>query len=68
MYITYKSAWEMIILVYTKSNDFPERLKNQFFTKFIDNPFIGVNITDGEGRVIFVNKTHYRITGQNPQE
>ena len=68
MYITYKSAWEMIILVYTTSNDFPERLKTQFFTKFIDNPFIGVNITDGEGRVIFVNKTHYRITGQNPHE
>lgn len=44
------------------SKDFNTILLNEL----LQNPFIGINITDGEGKVLFVNKTHFKITGHSP--
>ncbi len=50
------------------SRDFiPQDLHNKLFDELLDNPFIGINITDSSGKVIFVNEAHTRITGQDPK-
>lgn len=38
------------------------------FEELLENPLMGINITDGEGHVLFLNKAHRRITGQSPEE
>ncbi len=43
----------------------PKELHNIIYDEMVDNPFVGLNITDGNGAVMFVNKTHGRITGQS---
>ncbi|WMI80471.1 sigma-54 interaction domain-containing protein [Anaerotignum sp. MB30-C6] len=45
----------------------PEDLRSILLDELLQNPFMGVNITDGKGMVLFVNKTHYKITGHPPE-
>jgi len=45
----------------------PEDLHSILLDELVQNPFMGVNITNGEGRVLFLNKTHYKITGHPPE-
>lgn len=42
-----------------------EGIRDIMYEKMINNPFVGINLTDGTGKVMFVNKTHGRITGQS---
>lgn len=45
----------------------PQDLRSILLDELVQNPFMGVNITNGEGRVLFLNKTHYKITGHPPE-
>lgn len=45
----------------------PEDLGSILLKELLQNPFMGVNITDGNGKVLFLNKTHYKITGHPPE-
>lgn len=45
----------------------PADLRDILFDELLENPFMGLNITDGEGRVIFLNQSHRRITGHAPE-
>ena len=49
-------------------NQLPKQLQNILMEELLKNPFMGINITDGEGRVLFLNEAHYRITGHTPQQ
>lgn len=58
----------MIGLPYNSSTDFPESLKSRFFSVFADNEFIGISITDKNGKVVFINDAYLKITGQSRKE
>lgn len=45
----------------------PEDLRSILLSELLQNPFMGINITDGNGKVLFLNKTHYKITGHPPE-
>ncbi|KXL52961.1 transcriptional regulatory protein QseF [Anaerotignum neopropionicum] len=45
----------------------PEDLRSILLKELLQNPFMGINITDKNGKVLFVNKTHYKITGHPPE-
>ncbi|NCC16394.1 MAG: PAS domain S-box protein [Clostridia bacterium] len=45
----------------------PEDLRSILLKELLQNPFMGINITDGNGKVLFLNKTHYKITGHPPE-
>lgn len=49
-------------------NKLPDELKDIVMKELLQNPFMGINITDGEGRVLFLNEVHHRITGHNPKQ
>lgn len=43
----------------------PDDFHELFYQELINNPFVGINLVDGNGTVLFVNETHGRITGQS---
>lgn len=45
----------------------PEDLRSILLKELLQNPFMGINITDKYGKVLFLNKTHYKITGHPPE-
>lgn len=45
----------------------PEDLQSILLNELLQNPFMGINITDKNGKVLFLNKTHYKITGHAPE-
>ncbi len=49
-------------------NQLPKQLENRLLQELLKNPFMGINITDEQGRVLFLNEAHYRITGHTPQQ
>lgn len=48
-------------------NTMPDDLQKILLEELFQNPFMGINITDGEGRVLFLNQAHRRITGHAPE-
>lgn len=42
-------------------------LQNILLDDLLQNSFIGINITDGKGRVLFLNDIHRKITGHDPK-
>lgn len=46
--------------------EIPKDLEYTLVNELLNNPFLGINITDGEGRVLFLNATHRQITGHDP--
>lgn len=47
--------------------EIPGELQQILLEELLNNPFLGINITDGEGRVLYLNATHRHITGHDPQ-
>lgn len=45
----------------------PENLQTVLMDHLLQNPFVGLNITDGEGRVLYLNQMHRYITGNTPE-
>lgn len=45
----------------------PEDLRAVLMDHLLQNPFVGLNITDGEGRVLYLNQMHRYITGNTPE-
>ncbi len=45
----------------------PEDLRSILLDELLQNPFMGINITDGNGKVLFLNRTHRKITGHAPE-
>lgn len=43
----------------------PNELKEILYKELLNNPFLGINITDDKGMVLFVNEAQGRITGQH---
>ena len=41
-----------------------EEFLGPLLEELLENPLMGVNITDGQGRVLFLNRTHKHITGR----
>lgn len=50
------------------SEEIPEDLRASICDYFLNNSIIGLNITDAEGHVIFLNEAHARITGHTPDQ
>ena len=46
----------------------PQQLKDAITEELLENPFMGINITDGEGQVLFLNEAHQRITGHSAHQ
>ena len=44
-----------------------EEFLGPLLEELLENPLMGVNITDGQGRVLFLNRTHKHITGHSPE-
>lgn len=49
-----------------KVSSIPKDLRAILLEELLKNPFLGINITDGEGRVLYLNEAHGRITGHDP--
>ncbi len=45
----------------------PRELGKILMEDLLQSSFVGINITDGEGRVLFLNETHRKITGHDPK-
>lgn len=45
----------------------PRELQNVLLEDLLQSSFIGINITDGAGKVLFLNDIHRKITGHDPQ-
>ena len=50
------------------SGRIPAELHDLLYNELLKNPFMGINITDSAGTVLFVNEAHGRITGQDYKE
>lgn len=44
----------------------PAELQNLLLEDLLQSSLMGINITDGEGRVLFLNDIHRKITGHDP--
>lgn len=51
----------------TFSSAFSKEYFKDILDGFGENPLVGINVTDAEGRVLFLNKAHREITGHDPQ-
>lgn len=49
-------------------NNIPPDLHEILYDELLENPFMGINITDGNGRVLYLNGAHFRITNQSPEK
>lgn len=45
----------------------PKELQSLLLEDLLQSSLVGINITDGEGRVLFLNDIHRKITGHDPQ-
>lgn len=45
----------------------PRELEKVLLEDLLQSSFVGINITDGEGRVLFLNEIHRKITGHDPK-
>lgn len=45
----------------------PKELQSLFLEDLLQSSLVGINITDGEGRVLFLNDIHRKITGHDPR-
>lgn len=53
---------------YFDIENLPKDLHKLLYHELLSNPFIGINITDANGYIIFLNETHSKITGQSKEE
>ena len=44
----------------------PKELQSLLLEDLLQSSLVGINITDGEGRVLFLNDIHRKITGHDP--
>lgn len=52
---------------YSWLDSMPRELEKILLEDLLQSSFIGINITDGEGRVLFLNEIHRKITGHDPK-